>query len=82
MPLIEKAVVTGDMEMMNYAYLHDRIKFNANLPQRWGTQCSSVKKKENLVILHTVENPKNLDKRRKEAGLEPIEFYKKLMLLN
>lgn len=82
LPLVENAVKTGDMELKYYVYLYDRIKFLANLPQRWGTQCSTVNKKENLVILHTAEDPENLDKRRKEVGLEPIEFYKKLMLLN
>jgi hypothetical protein len=82
LPLLENAVKLGDMEMQNYVYLYDRIKFHANLPQRWGTQCSAVKKKENLVVLHPVEDSENLDKRRREAGLEPIEFYKKLMLLH
>jgi len=77
---VENAVKIGDLEMKNYVYLYDRIKLHANLPQRWGTQCSSVNKKENLVILHTVEDLENLDKRRKEVGLEPIDFYKKLML--
>ena len=79
---VENAVKIGDMEMKNYVYLYDRIKLHANLPQRWGTQFSTVKKKENLVILHTVEDPENLDKRRKEVGLEPIDFYKKIMLLH
>jgi hypothetical protein len=77
---VENAVKIGDMEMKDYVYLYDRIKLHANLPQRWGTQCSSVNKKENLVILHTVEDLVNLDKRRKEVGLEPIDFYKKIML--
>lgn len=80
--LVENAVKLGDMEMKNFVYLYDRIKLHANLPQRWGTQCSAVKKKENLVVLHPVEDPENLDKRRREAGLEPIDFYKKLMLLH
>lgn len=79
---VENAVKIGDMEMKNYVYLYDRIKLHANLPQRWGTQFSTVKKKENLVILHTVEDTENLDKRRKEVGLEPIDFYKKIMLLH
>jgi len=82
LPLVENAVKLGDMEMKNYVYLYDRIKLHANLPQRWGTQCSTVKKKETLVVLHPVEDPENLDKRRREVGLEPIDFYKKLMLLH
>lgn len=57
-----------------YAFLYDRVKKNENKPQLYGTQISWETGKP---ILYKVQNPKELNQRRKMFGLEPIEEYLK-----
>ena len=57
------------------AYLTDRIKVNSGLPQVYGTQFYSTKNKR--FINRPIKDKSELDKRRKEIGLEKFEVYKK-----
>lgn len=77
-PFIKAAVSNGDLDARKYAYLYDRIQVNAKLPQLYGTQFSNVD--SNGAILYTVHNEKELDLRRMEIGLMPIDMYKRLMM--
>ncbi|CAN5628348.1 hypothetical protein BH23BAC1_BH23BAC1_31010 [soil metagenome] len=79
---IEQAVKNGDMDGQNYAYLYDRIKINNGEKQRYGTQFSNVNPDDKIVELADTEDIKNMDFRRMEIGLMPIEMYKKFMLNN
>jgi hypothetical protein len=79
---IKNAVKMGDLDNQSYAYLYDRIKINSGEKQLYGTQFANVDAVNNIVELDKTEDIDNLDKRRMEIGMMPIEMYKKLMLKN
>lgn len=79
---IKNAVKMGDLDSQSYAYLYDRIKINSGEKQLYGTQFANVDAVNNIVELDKTEEIDNLDKRRMEIGMMPIEMYKKLMLKN
>lgn len=79
---IANAVKMGDLDSQSYAYLYDRIKINSGEKQLYGTQFANVDAVNNIVELDKTEDIDNLDKRRMEIGMMPIEMYKKLMLKN
>ncbi|MGO3183541.1 MAG: DUF6624 domain-containing protein [Aequorivita sp.] len=79
---IHEAVKNGDMDSQRYAYLFDRIKFNSGEKQRYGTQFANADPINKIVKLADTEDLKNLDNRRREIGLMPIEMYKRFMLKN
>jgi hypothetical protein len=58
----------------NFAYLTDRVRINTNRKQSYGTQVNY-----NLDSCQAVAKPLadslNVNKRRKEIGLEPLESY-------
>jgi hypothetical protein len=80
LPNIEQAVKNGDMDGQSYAYLYDRIKINGGEKQRYGTQFAKVDPINRTVELAETEDIENLDKRRMEVGMMPIEMYKRFML--
>ena len=82
LPNIKKAVKNGNMDGQSYAYLYDRIKMNGGEKQLYGTQFAKVDSKNKIVELAQTEDLENLDKRRMEIGMMPIEIYKKFMLLS
>ena len=43
--------------------------------QLYGTQFTSINGKKDTYKLHKIYNPKDVDKRRKEIGLEPLKEY-------
>lgn len=61
----------------NYAYLYDRVQFNHNLPQKFGTQgkCES----KGSWKAHLIEDVDSLEILRKDFGLVPFEEYQKTM---
>lgn len=62
----------------NYAYLIDRVKVNQGEPQVYGTQMI-LNETGTSYMTKPVIDRENLDKRRAEAGLPPIESYIKIM---
>jgi hypothetical protein len=80
LPNIEMAVQKGDMDGQSYAYLYDRIKRNAGEQQRYGTQFVRVDPKSKIAELAPTEDPENVDRRRMEIGMMPVDMYKKFML--
>ncbi|SKB87103.1 DUF6624 domain-containing protein [Daejeonella lutea] len=82
LPNIELAVKNGDMDGQSYAYLYDRIKLGAGEKQLYGTQFTSLDPKTNQIELGPTEDPGNLDKRRMEVGMMPIDAYKRLALIS
>ena len=77
---IKKAVDNGDLEAVDYAYLYDRIKVNSGEPQLYGTQFSKVDPINRIVEFAPIEDEENVDKRRREMAMMPIDMYKKLVL--
>lgn len=64
----------GEVLKKEIAYLTDRIACNKGELQVYGTQLSSNDKEE-FVRLKNVIDPDNLDKRRNEMALEPMNEY-------
>jgi hypothetical protein len=79
---IEEAVRRGDMEGQDYAYLYDRIKVNSKEKQLYGTQIAKVDPINKTVELAETEDIENLDKRRRQMGIMPIEMYKNVITRN
>ena len=62
--------------MDDFVTLQDRVSMHEDKPQRHGTQMVTVYKGDEVVYyIWPVEDPDNLDARRVEAGLLPIEVY-------
>jgi hypothetical protein len=80
LPNIEKAVKNGDMDGQSYAYLYDRIQINSGEKQLYGTQFAKVDPINKIVELAETVDLENLDRRRMEIGMMPIEMYKAFML--
>jgi len=80
LPNIKKGVDKGDMDSQDYVYLYDRIKINGGEKQLYGTQFAKVDPKTKTVELAPIEDIENLDKRRMEMGMMPIDMYKEFML--
>lgn len=72
LPDMERAMREGEASRQNYAYLYDRVMKGQRKPQRWGTQTSCV---DGKAVLDPVEDLPNLEKRRRELYLSPIEEY-------
>ncbi|GAB6119023.1 DUF6624 domain-containing protein [Dysgonomonas termitidis] len=73
LPVLEDAVKKGTVKGWQYAFLTDRCLMNQGKTQIYGTQTILSKdKKTYLVPLQDIEN---VNKLRKEIGLEPLEEY-------
>ncbi|MBI3420459.1 MAG: hypothetical protein HY006_00155 [Candidatus Sungbacteria bacterium] len=67
----------GEVSKIEIAYLEDRVRVNEGRPQLYGTQfCGEG---ENYAP-RPIENPKKVDERRQELGLESMEKYKESLL--
>jgi len=69
--LIEKAVAENEAEQYQFAYLHDRICFFENRPQRFGT--NSDWNEDGKMEVWQLEDEAKVNKFRAEAGLKPLE---------
>ena len=67
--LLVNASERGDVPKKQVAFLTDRIRFNENKPQVYGTVLDWNEKGD---LSCEVEDPANLDARRKEVGLAPF----------
>ncbi|MGV3613976.1 MAG: DUF6624 domain-containing protein [Fimbriimonas sp.] len=70
--LLAKAVKKGEASGQNLAYLTDRVRVGMGQPQVYGTQMTSA---GGWLRAMPVEDPANVDKRRAEVGLGPLEEY-------
>lgn len=68
---IEKAVAENEAEPHQFAYLHDRICFFENRPQKFGTQ--SDWNEDGKIEVWQLEDEAKVNKFRAEAGLKPLE---------
>jgi hypothetical protein len=72
LPFIEKQAKNGDVSMQDYALLLDRTLMHDNNPQKYGTQVIEVKGE---WVPDQIEDELNVDKRRSEIGLFPMQQY-------
>ena len=67
----------GEVSPADVAYLEDRIAMLEDRPQRYGTQFRSTASGEQEPF--PIEEPEQLDDRRRAVGLGPFEDYRNLM---
>lgn len=70
LPRIQVAAQTGELPYRLYAMMLDRSLMNQNMPQRYGTQGRSyfMGTPEELNLIWPIDDPENVNTRRKEAG--------------
>jgi hypothetical protein len=73
-PLLEDAANKGEMRKSSLAYLLDRIRMRKGLPQVYGSQVVRDEATGGWKF-HPIEDEANVNKRRAEVGLGPIEEY-------
>lgn len=76
LPMMRDAVKNGNARPQDLALLEDRVGINTKGKQIYGSQ---VQKDSitNQYFLLPLEDPANVDKRRKEVGLPPLASYLK-----
>jgi hypothetical protein len=67
-------VTAGEAAPSELAYLTDRVRCGAGLPQLYGTQ---MREHEGRLIPQLIEDEANVDARRAAVGLEPLAEYVK-----
>lgn len=70
-PLVKEAFERGDIEKQNYAKMVDRMRIREGKKQLYGTQFRIYKGR---IQYFEIEAPENLNERRKEMELEPIDI--------
>jgi hypothetical protein len=74
LPVMKLAVKNGKASSRHLALLEDRVLLQQGKRQIYGSQLS-WNMKTNQYYLAPLEDPDNVDKRRKEAGLEMLSDY-------
>lgn len=77
LPLLKKSVKNGESEGWHQAFLEDRILMYKKMNQIYGSQAFWDKSISKMKI-YPIDDLKNVNKRREEIGLEPIEEYAKM----
>jgi len=75
LPMLEKSVADSESRASDLAYLKDRVLMREGKNQIYGSQV--VPAKNGLQEFWPIEDEVNVNKRRAEVGLEPIEEYAK-----
>ena len=70
-----RAAPAGEVEPREAALLEDRVCVNEGRPQRYGTQFFTDE--HGRLVPRPIEDPDRLDERRRAAGLEPFEDYRR-----
>lgn len=74
LPTIKKLCEQGEARWQDYALMYDRVQVFQNKPQRYGSQVR-FNEATGQNELFPIEDEKNVNKRRAEVGLEPLEEY-------
>ncbi len=69
---IEKYLADGGVKKSDYAHLWDRVAVNHGRKQRYGTQ-PDWRCKDRKLTLRPMEDPGNVDARRAEMGMGPVQ---------
>ncbi len=78
LPMMRTAVKEGKTEARWLALLEDRVALGEGRKQIYGSQIY-FNKKTNKSYVAPLDDPDNVDKRRKEVGLDPLSHYLKQM---
>lgn len=74
LPMMREAVAKGNAQASSLALLEDRVSLGQGKKQIYGSQIGFFKETgENYVL--PLEDPDNVNKRRAEVGLNPLEEY-------
>jgi len=73
LPRVKQDVDAGLMAGESYALLYDRAQLALGWPQRFGSQVVRSSSGEWIVL--PLEDPEEVDARRKEWGLQPLKDY-------
>lgn len=73
LPLLREASERGDARLGHLAYLEDRVRVNAGLPQLYGTQFKSTI--DGRRELYPIEDEARVDERRARMGMGPLADY-------
>lgn len=77
LPHVLAAYRRGDgITGQNVALLTDRVLAGQGLPQRYGTQVAFV---DGRTVVKPMEDPENVDQRRREMGLPPMAEYLEIL---
>lgn len=76
LPMLEEAVRNGKAKPGYYALMKDRVLIARGEKQIYGSQLE-LDSETNQYILSPMIDPDNVDKRRSEVGLQPINEYLK-----
>lgn len=76
LPLLKEAAKNGNANTEHLAMFEDRVRINQGKKQIYGSQ---IGKNDNTgkYFVHQIEDPLNVDKRRKEVGLISMSDYVK-----
>lgn len=74
LPTIKKLCEQGEARWQDYALMYDRVQVFQNKPQRYGSQVR-FNEATGQNEFFPIEDEKNVNKRRAEVGLEPLEEY-------
>lgn len=76
MKVFRESVADSNAEISNYAYIEDRTRSDRGLPQLYGTQlCNPGLGNDKMHYFYPIADIKNINRRREEAHLEPLEQY-------
>jgi membrane-associated protease RseP (regulator of RpoE activity) len=81
LPVLEELAKKGEASKSSVAYLTDRVRRAQDKPQVYATQYVGVPQPDGTVKYDRpiVEDPENLDTRRRAMGLEPWANYERRM---
>jgi hypothetical protein len=71
-----KQAPQGEVNLEDIAYLEDRVRVNEERPQLYGTQFHGEGSEYGP---RPIEDPEQVDERRKSIGMESLEEYKKFL---
>ena len=74
LPILREAVKNGDARAADLALLEDRVALKQGKRQIYGSQIG-INQETGEYFLSPLMDPDNVNKRRAEVGLEPIEDY-------
>ena len=74
LPALRAAIKKGNARPKDYAYIQDRILMRQGHPQLFGTQLSR-NPETGKDFIWPIQNVEDLDKRRLELGMEPMDQY-------
>lgn len=77
LPMLKESVEMGESEGWNQAFLEDRILMRKKKNQIYGTQAAWDKTTGKMKI-YPIDDVENVNRRREQIGLEPIEEYAKM----